>query len=309
MKKNVKNIAYIQDFGLLTNEQIIKYMGDIKYLTANDANIVYKFIVCCNKCYKITKFCLMINSETLQELNILIQNNRKLDKCIFFATRSNADSVRDVIAKNIYFSISALSIVLKGFLNIPPNYVITIVSDANTPYYNQIYNTGPKPVYRISELTVEKVNEFVDSGTGLDMLIALNDYPTNEFEILNKILLDPACKYKNFATFLELDTINIPFVEKLNIKLAKINNIASNVSFCGVTNAYPDIDSFTLYQNCAIQFVNFYNEWSELIKHYIVFNRFTTIYENNELITKKTAINTSKNELLTNSIPVSKSFD
>ena len=25
--KNIKNIAYIQDLGLLTNEQIIKYMG------------------------------------------------------------------------------------------------------------------------------------------------------------------------------------------------------------------------------------------------------------------------------------------
>ena len=103
----------------------------------------------------------MINSGTLKNLNILIQNNIRLDKCIFFATLSNADSIRNVIAENIYFSLSSLSIVLKGFLNIPPNYVMTIVSDENTPYYNQIYNTGPKPVYRISELTVEKVNEFV----------------------------------------------------------------------------------------------------------------------------------------------------
>ena len=290
MKKNVKNIAYIQNLGLLTNEQIKKYLGDIKYLTSDDTTIIYKFIVCCNKCYKITKFCLMINSETLKELNILIQNNRKLDKCIFFATRSNADSVRDVIAKNIYFSLSALCVVLRGFLNIPPNYVMTIVSDLNTPYYNQIYETGPKPVYRISELTVEKVNEFVDNVNSIDMLIALSSIPVNEFEKLNKILLDPACKYNKFATFLELDIINIPFVEKLNKKLARINNIASNVSLCGVTNAYPDIDPYTLYQNCAIQFVNFYNKWSEFIKHDIVFNRFTRIYENNELITKNTQI-------------------
>ena len=309
MKPNInksENIAYIQNIGLLTNEQIQKYMGDIKYLTSDDAIIIYKFIVCCNKCYKITKFCLMINSETLQELNILIQNNRKLDKCIFFATRSNADSVRDVIAKNIYFSISALSIVLKGFLNIPPNYVMTIVSDANTPYYNQIYNTGPKPVYRISELTVEKVNEFVDSGTGLDMLIALNNYPINEFELLNKILLDPACKYKNFATFINLYNIDIPFVEKLNIKLARINNKSSNVSFCGVTNAYPDINSFTLYQNSAIQFVNFYNEWEKFIKHYIVFNRFSKFYKNNESRIK-TVAPVSANEYQQADQPFSKS--
>ena len=152
---------------------------------------------------------------------------------------------------------------------------MTIVSDANTPYYNQIYNTGPKPVYRISELTVKKVNAFVNKGTASDMLIALNEFPINEFAKLNKILLDPACKYKNFATFIELSSTNIPFIEKLKVKLARINNISSNVSLCGVTDAYPDIDSCTLYQNSAIQFVNFYNEWCEFIKHYIVFNRCT----------------------------------
>ena len=293
----MKNIAYIQNIGLLTNEQIQKYMGDIKYITSDDLMIIYKFMVCCNKYYKITQFCLMINSGILKNLNILIQNSRRLEKCIFFATLSNADSVRDVIAENIYFSLSSLSVVLKGFLNIPPNYIMTIVSDENTPYYNQIYNTGPKPVYRISELTVEKVNEFVDNGNAIDMLIALNDFPINEFKMLNKILLDPACKYKNFATFIELSSTNNPFIEKLKVKLARINNIASNISFCGVTNAYSDIDSLTLYQNSAIQFVNFYYKWSEFIKQDIVFNRFTRIYEKNELIT-------TNNQLLTNSTSV-----
>ena len=300
MKPNInksENIAYIQNIGLLTNEQIQKYMGDIKYLTSDDPIIIYRFIVCLNKCYKITKFCLMINSETLRDLNILIKKKRKLDKCIFFATRSNANSVRNVIAKNIYFSLSSLSVVLKGFLNIPSNYVMTIVSDANTPYYNQIYNTGPKPVYRISELTVKKVNAFVNKGTASDMLIALNEFPINEFAKLNKILLDPAFKYKNFATFIELSSTNIPFIEKLKVKLARINNISSNVSLCGVTDAYPDIDSCTLYQNSAIQFVNFYYKWPEFIKQDIVFNRFTRIYENNELIT-------TNNQFLTNSTTI-----
>ena len=293
----MKNIAYIQNIGLLTNEQIQKYMGDIKYITSDDLMIIYKYIVCCNKYYKITQFCLMINSGILKNLNILIQNSRRLEKCVFFATLSNADSVRDVIAENIYFSLSSLSVVLKGFLNIPPNYIMTIVSDENTPYYNQIYNTGPKPVYRISELTVEKVNEFVDNGNAIDMLIALNDFPINEFKMLNKILLDPACKYKNFATFIELSSTNNPFIEKLKVKLARINNIASNISFCGVTNAYSDIDSLTLYQNSAIQFVNFYYKWSEFIKQDIVFNRFTRIYEKNELIT-------TNNQFLTNSTTI-----
>ena len=112
MKNNVKNVAYIQEFNLLTDEQIKKYMGDIKYLTAADVLIIYKFIVCCNKCYKITNFCLSINSGILKNLNILIQNNRKLDNCIFVATRSNANYVRDVSAKNIYFSLSSVNVIM-----------------------------------------------------------------------------------------------------------------------------------------------------------------------------------------------------
>ena len=81
MKPNInksKNIAYIQNIGLLTNEQIQKYMGDIKYLTSDDPIIIYRFIVCLNKCYKITKFCLMINSEILRDLNILIKKKKEI---------------------------------------------------------------------------------------------------------------------------------------------------------------------------------------------------------------------------------------
>ena len=40
-------------------------------------------------------------------------------------------------------------------------------------------------------------------------------------------------------------------------------------------DAYPDINSLTLYQNCAIQFVNFYNKWEKFIEQAQVFNRFT----------------------------------
>ena len=80
MKKNVKNVAYIQDPGLLTQEQIKKYMGDVKNLTSFNTIEIYNFIVCCNKCYKITNFCLSINSQSLSQLNPLIKNNRKLQQ-------------------------------------------------------------------------------------------------------------------------------------------------------------------------------------------------------------------------------------
>ena len=273
----MKNIAYIQRFNSLTKQQIKKYMGNIKYLTSIDPLEIYNFIVCCNEKCKITNFCLAIDSGTLKELNTLIKNNKDLDNCIFVATYSNANYVRDIITKNIYFSLSAESVIINNYLNIEPYKIMTIVSnDLKNPFYDQLLLNGPKPAYRINELTVEKMNEFVDRGNGLNLLIALdNQPPVNEFEKLNKILLDPACKYENFATFIELEEFDIPIVNKLRSKLVKINNIASNVSLVGLTGLYPDINKYTLYSNCTIQLVNNYSSWKTFIKKYIIFNRFS----------------------------------
>lgn len=284
--KNIKNVAYIQDFFLLTDEQIKKYMGNIKYITEEDALIIYKFIVCCNKCYNITNFCLNTNSGSLKDLNTLIKKNRKLDNCYFIATRSNANSVRDIIAKNIYFTLSSVDVILDGYINIEPYNIMTIVSDTITPYYDQIYEIGPKPAYRISELTVEKMNDFVDKG-GTNLLIALRNAPLNEFKKLENILLDPLSKYDKFATFIELDGVDIPIVDKLNEKLLSTTSIASNVCIVGATEYYPDINQFTLYDNCAIQLINYFNEWENFIKKsFMAFNRFTKKIE----ITKKKKI-------------------
>lgn len=278
MINSMKNIAYIQKFNAITDEQVIKYMGNIKFLTSEDTERIYKFIVCCNKCYGITNFCLNIPSGNLNELSSLIENNRKLDNCIFIANYSNANYVRDIIAKNIYFSLSALSVLIDDYKDINPYNIMTIVSDDRTnPFYDQLYLEGPKPAYRISELTVEKMNEFVDAGNGLNLLIALSNSPVNEYETLNNILLDPACKYTNFATFIELLEFDRQYVDKLKPKLVSITNIASNVSICGLTELYPDINSITLYDNCSIQLVNTYESWQKYIDNYIVFNRFSGI--------------------------------
>jgi hypothetical protein len=274
MKNNIKNIAYIQNLPFLNEIQIKKYLGNIKNLTSNNTDEIYKFIVCCNNCYKITNFCLNINSKNLSELNELIRNNRKLDKCIFAATRSNANNLRKTLPKNIYFSLSSLDVILQNYKNIEPFKVMTIVSDLVSPFYNQIYIEGPKPAYRISELTVEKVNEFVDKGNGIDLLIALNNININEFLELNKILLDPACKYRNFATFIELELEDLIYTNKLRTKLATVDNIASNVTIVGFTESYPDINPITLYVNCAIQLVNTYYSWSKYINNSILYNRF-----------------------------------
>ena len=252
-------------------------MGDIKNLTSFNPIEIYKFIVCCNKCYKITNFCLSINSQSLSQLNPLIKNNRKLDNCYFIATISNANSIRDIIAKNIYFALSSLTTILENYKNIEPFNIMTIVSDTRSPFFDEIYETGPKPAYRISELTIEKINEFIDTGNAIDLLIALEFIGVSEYEKLNEILLNPLCKYRNFASFIELNNSNILIVNKLKKKLALINNIASNVSINGLIESYPDVNILYLYNNCAIQLVNTYNEWSTFIKSTIVFNRFNSL--------------------------------
>jgi hypothetical protein len=220
---------------------------------------------------------LSINSQSLSQLNPLIKNNRKLDNCIFIATISNANSVRDIIAKNIYFALSSLTTILENYKNIEPFNIMTIVSDTRSPFFDEIYEIGPKPAYRISELTIEKINDFVDTGNAIDLLIALEFIGVSEYEKLNEILLNPLCKYKNFATFIELNNSNILIVNKLKKKLASINNIASNVSINGLIESYPDVNILYLYNNCAIQLVNTYNEWLTFIKSKIVFNRFNNL--------------------------------
>jgi len=284
-------------------------MGNIKNLTSINPIKIYKYIVCCNKCCKITNFCLNLNSGILIILNKLIEKNRKLDKCIFAATRSNSNFVRDIIAKNIYFSLSSLNIILNNYKNIEPFKVMTIVSDVNNPYYNQIYIEGPKPVYRLSELTVEKVNEFVDKGNGIDLLIGLDDNSglNIEFEQLSKILLDPACKYVNFATFIELELVSISIIEKLKKKLTSINNVASNNSIIGLTNNYPGLNSLTLYTNCAIQLVDTYEEWEKYISSSILFNRFTI--KNKELKNKIKNITAKSDEVEITPTPVEASAE
>jgi hypothetical protein len=274
----IKNIAYIQNNGILTNELIKKYMGNIKYLSENDYKKIYKFIVCCNKCYKITNFCLNIDSETLERLNKLIIKNKKLDNCLFVATLSNADKVREFTAKNIFYSIFGLKDILSDYIEEDKNKIMTITSDIRNDFFNELYAIGPKPSYRLSEVTVEILNNFYNNGIGNNIIIGLSSNPVNEFEILNKILLDPRCKYNNFVTFVELDTEQTNIASNLNIKLVAIQNISSVISLDIIKPPilYPDLNPITLYNNCAIQLVNNNEKWLEYIEKNDIFNRFTT---------------------------------
>ena len=155
---------------------------------------------------------------------------------------------------------------------------MTITSDIRNDFFNELYAIGPKPSYRLSEVTVEILNNFYNNGIGNNIIIGLSSNPVNEFEILNKILLDPRCKYNNFVTFVELDTEQTNIASNLNIKLVAIQNISSVISLDIIKPPilYPDLNPITLYNNCAIQLVNNNEKWLEYIEKNDIFNRFTT---------------------------------
>ena len=80
----------------------------------------------------------------------------------FFLLGNHLEEVLILLDKNtnIYFSLSPVSEVIKSYLGYPPNRAMLVVSNLETQYYNQIYDSDIIPKYRISDLTVDKINNF-----------------------------------------------------------------------------------------------------------------------------------------------------
>ena len=181
----MKRVGLIQSEGRFTPELKEKYLGDIPLLTSSNVSEIYKFIKKNAKRERIFKYILHIDSDVLDQfidfIHIRKQNKlstrRFLAKCTFVATISNADNVREKnIEKNtnIYFSLTPLSQVLNGYKSIPRERHMFIVSDRITPYYTQIMDVDFKFKYRVSEVTVEIINQFVKEASG-SISLFLND--------------------------------------------------------------------------------------------------------------------------------------
>lgn len=264
----MKKVALIQSVEVFSDEMNKEYLGDIHILTSNQPKDIYKFIIQNAKKKCIYKFVLNLDSFVLDQLIDYIYNKKNksieirklMTKCILIATYSNADSVREknlLKNTNIYFGLSPLSQISNTFTGTPPDYSMLVVSDNNSPFYNEIYNFNISPKYRISDLTIQHINEF--SKTGFNIIIALSN--KNEYNHFSSLILQS--EYTKQLTGIEIEDLND--VSLLTNKLSTITSLSSGIVLKGDFNYYPKIHPYLGYDNLDIMLVNLYNLWESLI--------------------------------------------
>ena len=267
----MKKVALIQSEFFFTNELKKKYLGNIPSLTSTDVVEIYRFIRKNAEKNCIFKYILHIDSGVLDKFIDYIYEkknskckcisknaNKLLSKCILIATYSNADSVREKnIQKNtnIYFSLTPLSSIIKNLFNYAPNKCMLVVSDTDTPYFNQIYKTNVIPKYRISELNINIMNDF--SKTGIIMIFAGES--RQDYERIAYLI-----SQSNFNQQFICIEINIKYEDALVPIVNKVPTIAmrvrsSGVSMCGSINKYKGLNTIVLYENNIISYSPNYN--------------------------------------------------
>ena len=257
-----------------SRELVNSYLDeDVPILSSNDAEEIYKFIKQNAKEYNIYRYVLHINSAILTDFINYIYEKKicssrarsLLSKCIFAATSSNADSVRELnILKNtkIYFCLSRISTVLSNIKGIPPNNIMLVASDYVTPYFNQVYDVDISPKCRVSSLTFEMINTFVSLG-GYKIVASLATV-----EEYDKFV--SAISNSNFDG--ELNMIELDFPETL-IPLANkviITTNSSGVGICGNISSDYKINKFVLYENTALVLAKNWKNWKNFVKSNVI---------------------------------------
>lgn len=271
----MKKVAFIQSTNIFTNELKNKYLGSIPMLTSENVTKIYKFIKRNAKINCIYKYVLHVDSFVLDSFIDFIYNEKKksssarslLSKCTFVATFSNADSVREknfLKNTNIYFALSPISNVLSAIKDVPPGKYMLIVSDKETPYYNQIYETNISPKYRISDpnLTVDVINNFNKEG-GL-ITVALNTI--EEYTKCTNLMLNS--NWKKGISVIEISNVDI--ILKLKNTIAKIHCPSSGVSLSGDSYFFKGLNTYLLYEICATILVNDYKHWDKYIEQKVI---------------------------------------
>jgi hypothetical protein len=264
----MSKVALIQSVEVFSRELNKEYLGDIPILTSKDSKEIYKYIVLNAKKNNIYKFVLDLDSSVLDKLiDVIYEKKNKsfnirtlFSKCILIATYSNADRIREKNLQkntNIYFGISPLSEILNTFKSVPVDKAMLVVSDNNNPFFTQIYNFNIIPKYRISELTIQHINEF--SKTGFIIIIALGE--KSEYSQFSNLILQS--EYNKQLTGIEIEDIDD--VKLLINKLSTITSISSGIALKGDFYYYPKIHPYLGYDNLDIMLVKLVNIWEGMI--------------------------------------------
>ena len=270
----MKKVALIQSKEFFTKELNEKYLDNILLLTSNDVVEIYKFIM--NNANKncIYNYVLHIDSGVLSKFIDYIAKKKKkcfcaklsLDRCIFVATYSNADSVREKnIEKNtnIYFSLSPLSEIIKSNLGNPADKSMLVLSDKDTPYYTQLYDDSDINLkYRISELTVDKINRF--ANTAVIMIVALDTL--EETKTFTELLLQSY--YSQIVG--QIESVGVEEMLRVKDKVSALFIRSSGVGILGNIDKYVGLNTYDCYETCATVLVNTYKLWNEYIKNHVI---------------------------------------
>jgi hypothetical protein len=270
----MKKVAFIQSREYFTQDQQNKYLSDILSITTTNPVEIYKFIKSNANKNCIFKYILHIDSGVLSSLIDYIYEKKNksvnvkalLSKCTLVATFSNADSVREKNIKlqtNILFSLSPISSVLK-VLNVPLGKYMYIISDTNTPYYNEIYNSISNPKFRISDpnLTIEVINNFNLIGGLIVFALDKNE----EYSKCANLIL--SSDWRKAICYIEIG--NNDSILKLKDIVAKIHCISSGLSITGDIYYYSDLNNLLLYENCAVILLNQYKLWEQHIQNKVI---------------------------------------
>ena len=261
---DIPSIVFTRD---IVNFYLDKY---VPILSSNDAKEIYEFIRKNERCNNIRRYILHINSGIMKDfINYIsikkVESSRAtalLKRCTFVGTYSNANIIRQLNFEkktNIYFTLSPISIVLSSVEGVPENKLMLVVSNSDTPYFDQIFATNVTPKFRLSNLTSKKINDFINLG-GYKIVLSL----ATEEEYDNVISMINASNFDSEITVIELD-----FPDKLNKILNKnivISTISSGVGISGNKNYYNNLNKYLIYDNSAIALAQNYKTWKTLIK-------------------------------------------
>lgn len=272
----MKKVALIQNKLYFTSQLKDKYLGNIPLLTSSNIEEIYNFIKMNMKINHIYKYVLHINSGILSDFIDYIYDKKQnsmctsmeLAKCTFIATYSNADSVRAKnIEKNtnIYFALSPISVVINSTVSgsTSNDKFLLVVSDSNTPYYNQIYNTNITYKYKASQLTLQNINDHVTRGGGR-ITLALDTR-----EEYDKVVNLISASNQTLAVFF-IEPENFDIISRLKNKIINIYFQSSGVSITGDAFYYSDLNTDSFYENCVIILINEYKRWKHLINRRVI---------------------------------------
>ena len=272
----MKKVALIQNKVYFTPQLKDKYLGNIPLLTSSNIEEIYNFIKMNMKINHIYKYVLHINSGILSDFIDYIYDKKQnsmctrieLEKCTFISTYSNADSVRAKnIEKNtnIYFALSPISVVINSTVSgsTSNDKFLLVVSDSNTPYYNQIYNTNIIYKYKASQLTLQNINDHVTRGGGR-ITLAL-DTREDYDKVVNLI----SASNQTLAVFF-IEPENFDIISRLKNKIINIYFQSSGVSITGDAFYYSDLNTNSFYENCVVVLINEYKRWKYLIKRNVI---------------------------------------